>query len=158
MQRIATVLICVCILGGAYMRFARLRGQGQFVTISERDSEMSAAIAAARKSLPDLLQALREGVDYYAVKVPIVDGGETEHFWLSEVQHVDGAFSGVIDNDPVTVRTVKAGDRFSVRENEISDWLYVRNGVATGNRTLLALFPWMSQAAVAEAKHAMGWK
>jgi uncharacterized protein YegJ (DUF2314 family) len=127
------------------------------VTVSSRDADMEKAIATARQTLPELFKAIKEGVDTYCVKVPITDSNGTEHFWLSKVRYADGKFTGTIDNDPDIVKCVKFGQEYTIKQSDISDWLYRRKGKVTGNFTLKVLFPKMKPAEVAEAKKAMGW-
>jgi len=126
-------------------------------SVPNDDPVMEAAIADAKRTLPDLLAAMAEGVDSYSVKVPVTDAHGTEHFWLSSVEYEDGVFFGTIDNDPDMVQSVKLGQRYSVKATEISDWLYVRDGKVAGNRTLKALFSRMRPDRVAGAKRLMGW-
>src|SRR5688572_28913479 len=74
------------------------------------EKEMAAAIARARAEVDVFIAALekQDGADF-AVKAPIKDCDETEHFWLTDVVYRDGAFAGLIGNEPGTVRNVKMG-------------------------------------------------
>lgn len=75
----------------------------------------------------------------HAVKVPIVDGEETEHFWLIDVTFANGSFKGTINNDPGLVKNVKIGQPWTVKKTEISDWMYMRDGKMHGNYTMRPL-------------------
>ena len=121
------------------------------------DKEIHRAMQTAKKDLIKLFEAVLKGVDSYSVKAPFSDDNGTEHFWLSEVTYENGIFTGKINNDPITVKSVKLGQEVQVKEEEISDWLYVRNGRVTGNYTLRAILKRMPKAEAEQAKRAMGW-
>jgi uncharacterized protein YegJ (DUF2314 family) len=59
-----------------------------------------------------------------------------EHFWLVEIQRAGGRYSGIINNEPVYAKQVKAGQRYEFGDAEISDWLFMRNGKMVGNETM----------------------
>ena len=110
------------------------------------EQEMDAAIARARAEVDVFVTAL-EGVDGsdFAVKAPIQDRGETEHFWLTDVVYRDGSFEGLIGNDPGIVTNVKFGQKWTVKKNEISDWMFLRNERLHGNYTMRPLLKTMSK-------------
>jgi uncharacterized protein YegJ (DUF2314 family) len=104
------------------------------------EQAMSAAIARARSEVDTFIAALNAGDgSEFAVKIPIEDRGEVEHFWLVDITYRDGRFAGQIGNDPGTVTNVKFGDTRSVGRSEISDWLFMRDGKMYGNYTLRPL-------------------
>jgi uncharacterized protein YegJ (DUF2314 family) len=83
------------------------------------DQEMAAAIARARSEVDSFIgeMAKGNGTDF-AVKVPVEDKGEIEHFWLTDIVYRNGKFEGVIGNEPGIVTNVKSGqkmDRQKVR-------------------------------------------
>jgi uncharacterized protein YegJ (DUF2314 family) len=153
-----SVIVTVVIVVIALVSMTRSRSpEDRTISVPDDDPAMAEAIATARKTVPELLTAIKEGVDTYCVKAPISDRNGTEHFWLSQVKYADGKFTGKIDNEPDMVKCVKLGDSYSVKEGEISDWMYLRNGKATGNVTLKALLPHMTPKERAVTKKAMGW-
>jgi uncharacterized protein YegJ (DUF2314 family) len=117
------------------------------------EEEMSRAIARARSEVDTFIAVLenRSGSDF-AVKVPIEDKGKTEHFWLTDVSHRDGKFTGQIGNDPGLVTNVKFGQTITVTKGEISDWLYMREGKMYGNYTLRPLLATMPPEEAARFK------
>jgi uncharacterized protein YegJ (DUF2314 family) len=118
-------------------------------SVAEDDSEMNAAIAKARASLPSFWQKFEhpgKGETDFALKVAIKDSNGTEHFWLVNLERKDGKIMGTINNDPQTVRSVNDGDRIPIPEADISDWMYVRDGKMVGNYTVRPLFKTMSAA------------
>ena len=51
-----------------------------------------------------------------------------------------------------------ATDMHAIAETEISDWMFFRDGVAIGNRTLVVLFDQMPEEEVASVKQMLGWQ
>lgn len=110
------------------------------VTGGYDEQEMNAAIAKARSEVDSFISELTNptGTDH-AVKVPIEDAGETEHFWLTDVSFANGEFKGTINNDPGIVSNVKIGQSWTAKKAEISDWMFMRNGKMHGNYTMRPL-------------------
>lgn len=114
------------------------------VTAGYDEAEMEAAIARARKEVDQFIVELEKGTDTsYAVKVPIEDKGKTEHFWLTDIVYRDGQFEGKIGNEPGIVSNVKLGQKWTVKKNEISDWMFMRKDKIHGNYTLRPLLKTM---------------
>jgi uncharacterized protein YegJ (DUF2314 family) len=125
------------------------------VSVSEEDSEMNAAIAKARGSLPRFWQAFDHpgaGESDFSLKVKITDPKGTEHFWVTDVERKDGKILGTINNDAEIVGSVKLGDRIPIPEADISDWMYMLNGKMYGNYTMRPLFKTMSPSEVEKFK------
>jgi len=110
------------------------------------EQEMDAAIARARKEVDSFIAELskRNGTDF-AVKVPIKDKEEVEHFWLTDIIYRDEKFHGVIGNEPGVVTNVKMGQKWSVKKSEISDWMFMRDGKMHGNYTVRPLLKTMPE-------------
>jgi uncharacterized protein YegJ (DUF2314 family) len=104
------------------------------------EAEMDAAIARARSEVDSFIAILEKGDgEDFGVKAPIEDGEETEHFWLTDVSYEDGVFEGLIGNDPGVVKNVKFGQKWTIKKNEISDWMFMRDGKIHGNYTMRPL-------------------
>jgi uncharacterized protein YegJ (DUF2314 family) len=116
-------------------------------------TEMDAAIARARREVDVFIGELAQptGEDH-AVKAPIKDGEETEHFWLTEVSFRDGQFHGTIGNDPGVVTNVKLGQSWSIAKDDISDWMFMREGKMHGNYTMRPLLKTLSDEEAASLK------
>jgi uncharacterized protein YegJ (DUF2314 family) len=115
------------------------------------EQEMEKAIARARAEIDLFIAALekKHGSDF-AVKAPIKDRGETEHFWLTDVTYRDGSFEGVIGNEPGVVTNVKMGQKWTIKKSDVSDWMFMRDEKMHGNytmRSLLKTMTWRSQFA-----------
>jgi uncharacterized protein YegJ (DUF2314 family) len=129
-----------------------------FSTVAEDDPEMAAAITKARKSLPDFwkkVQTPANGEDGFSLKVKIKDKNGSEHFWITDIKRQNETVSGVINNDPEIVQSVKMGQRVTVPEADISDWMYMRSGKIYGNETIHALYKTMSPDEAAAMKKMM---
>jgi len=116
--------------------------------ISDFDNvAMDRAMQEARATIDDLLRRVESGsVKKYNIKAPVVDVNGTEYFWLSDVTFTDGVFKGKIDNDPNIVKTVKICEFMTIKKDNISDWMFMRDGKIYGNRTLRVLLPTMDKA------------
>jgi uncharacterized protein YegJ (DUF2314 family) len=113
------------------------------VNVRNDDPEMAPAIAKARASLPTFWkewEAPKAGEEGFALKVRIpYAANDGEHFWLVEIQRAGARYSGIINNEPVYAKQVKAGQRYGFGDAEISDWLFMRNGKMVGNETMRPL-------------------
>jgi uncharacterized protein YegJ (DUF2314 family) len=103
-------------------------GEPDIIHVRETDAEMDAAIKKARETVADFTKVLSDPKNIppvCGVKVKIVDGANVEHIWANKVTFDGKQFTGIIDNEPDTVETVRYGDKVSVKPEEISDWMYV---------------------------------
>jgi uncharacterized protein YegJ (DUF2314 family) len=101
------------------------------------EATMDAAITKARGSVEEFITALAaQSAESYSVKAPIHEGEKTEHFWIVDVTYKDGTFSGTIGNDPGIVSTVKFGQKWELKKEEISDWMYTKDDRIYGGYTI----------------------
>lgn len=113
--------------------------------------EMDAAIARARSEVDSFVAEMSKGNGTdFAVKAPIQDKGETEHFWITDIVYRDGKFEGVIGNEPGVVSNVKLGQKWVVKKSEISDWMFMRDGKMHGNYTMRPLLKTMPEEEAAK--------
>jgi uncharacterized protein YegJ (DUF2314 family) len=127
-------------------------------SVERDDPEMTAAIAKARDTLPQFWQAFdkrEHNESRFALKVKITDKKGTEHFWATNIERRDGKTLGTINNDPDIVTSVKLGDRIEIPKDDISDWLYMRDGKMVGNETVRPLFKKMQPAELERLKSMM---
>jgi uncharacterized protein YegJ (DUF2314 family) len=110
------------------------------------EQEMDAAIARAQSEVDSFIAEMSKsnGTDF-AVKAPIQDQDETEHFWLTDIVYRNGKFEGVIGNEPGIVTNVKSGQKWTVKKSEISDWMFMREGKMYGNYTIRPLLKTMPE-------------
>jgi len=123
------------------------------ISVLSEDKDMNAAIEKARGSLATFwssYDAPAAGEADHALKVAISGNGSTEHFWLTRIKRDGAKLSGLISNQPQSVKTVKMGERYVFTPEMISDWTFKRNGKLVGNETMRVLLPRMpeEQAAV----------
>ena len=115
------------------------------------EQEMDAAIARARSEVDSFIAEMTKGNGSdFAVKVPIEDKWETEHFWLTDVVYRNGKFEGKIGNDPGIVTNVKSGQKWTVKKSAISDWMFMRDGKMHGNYTMRPLLKTMPEEEAAK--------
>lgn len=133
---IAIIVAVVLIVLG--LRYAAARAMPETLSYrAEDDPEMLAAIAGAQKTLPMFWDKKASALnpDDYTIKVKITDGENVEHFWLFGPQ-LDGDFvTGVLDNDPGIVKTVKLGEKIRAPLSDVSDWMYTEGDKMYGNYT-----------------------
>jgi uncharacterized protein YegJ (DUF2314 family) len=123
------------------------------VTGGYDEQAMDAAIARARQETDEFLKVLESGqADSFCVKAPISDNHGTEHFWISDVTFKDGVFYGKIADEPGVVNNVKFGQDWSLKREDISDWMYVRGERIYGGYTIDPLLSTISKAKAKELK------
>ncbi|OHV89791.1 hypothetical protein ORS3428_13950 [Mesorhizobium sp. ORS 3428] len=118
-------------------------GDDKTVMVAPDDAEMAAAIAQARSSLDDFLalsEAPPPGTDRFKLKVMIVDGNVTEHFWVIPFKRTATGFVGILANEPERVRNVVLGQNIEFTRDDISDWGYTRDGHQVGSFTVCVMF------------------
>jgi uncharacterized protein YegJ (DUF2314 family) len=128
-------------------------GRSVMIT-SSGNAEMDAAILRARASLDEFWSraaAPGAGESDFMVKVALrTRKGGLEHIWVgSPIKDASGC-SGRLANDPDDIAGVKVGSRVEFKDNQISDWMYRRNGKIVGNRTLRVLLPSMPEGQAAQ--------
>jgi uncharacterized protein YegJ (DUF2314 family) len=118
-------------------------GEPDYVTQFD-DAAMDKAIAEAKVTHTQFVEALAnpgENRDSFAVKRGFRVGDEPygEHIWISEVTFDGTNFQGVVNNEPVDTTEVKLGDTVTVTSEQLSDWMYVEDGVLRGGYTIRVL-------------------
>lgn len=124
------------------------------------EEEMAAAIEQARATFGEFkarFSAPQPGDTDFGVKVKIEDRHGVEYFWLVGVNLDSEPYSGVIDNDPGIVRSVKCGQRYSFSEEDVADWMYISDGVMQGNHTARVLLKSMPRDEAEALREAFGW-
>ena len=127
----------------------RYPGESNMYDIADDDVQMDRATRHARKTVGQFIAALQHpapGETGFAVKKLFVKDGKAEHIWLADVQFSGNRFHGFVDNRPVNIAGLKVGTRVSVNPDEISDWLFIRNGQLVGGYTVRVLMSELSPA------------
>jgi uncharacterized protein YegJ (DUF2314 family) len=122
--------------------------EGFSVTNQEQDLEIAKAISSARSTVRvflDALKAPKRGQSDFAVKKLFKDEKNVDHIWLTKVTFDGKMLHGVVNNEPVGVKTVKFGDMATVLPEEISDWMFLENGTLKGGYTIRAYYDHLSR-------------
>lgn len=138
---LATILVLSGGLAEAETLLERAKRDG-IAYVKKDDAEMAAAMRRAREMLPEFLKlarAPRPTMRAFSVKVAVVEGDETEFFWVAPFEQRKNEFSGRINNTPQLVKKVRFGQTITFREDEIVDWLYQDSGKMIGNFTACVL-------------------
>jgi uncharacterized protein YegJ (DUF2314 family) len=109
--------------------------------VPNEHAAMREAVAKARKTVRRFIHALQHpapGETDFEVKKPFVLKGDVEHIWLSDVKFVGGRFQRKVDNQPTEIRDLTVGRVVSVNPDEISDWVYIKDGKLIGGYTIRA--------------------
>jgi uncharacterized protein YegJ (DUF2314 family) len=88
------------------------------------EEELQKAADEAQQRLPEFVSALerrKKGVTY-GVKAKFTEGDAIEWMWVNVDRVTDDGFEGRLDNDPGELKNVKAGDRITVKADEVVDW------------------------------------
>ena len=115
--------------------------QPDYLTAKD-DKLMARAIRKAKATQGEFLEALQNrdpNHTGFAIKKPFPAGEDEEHIWLNEVSWDGRKFSAKVNNDPVDTKAVKLGERVQVRPEELSDWMFIENGVLRGGFTIRVL-------------------
>jgi uncharacterized protein YegJ (DUF2314 family) len=59
----------------------------------------------------------------YAVKTNFKENGNSEHMWVQVTKFHDGFFTGVLVNEPSTLKLIKYGDTVKVSHEDVEDWI-----------------------------------
>lgn len=118
--------------------------EGNVINISNEDVEMNAAIQKAQETLPIFIEAFlnpKPSQEFFTVKVkiPVGNDGSAEHIWISELSLNNLMFTGTLDNEPVDIKNLSIGDRITVKQSDISDWMIIEQGKILGGFTLHVL-------------------
>jgi uncharacterized protein YegJ (DUF2314 family) len=121
----------------------------EVIYVKSGDATMAVAIAKAQSSLESfraVLAAPPAGAKSFSVKVGFPWGikDDREHIWLTEPKLAGATVTGTINNEPVDVTSLKLGQVVTAPLKDISDWMYVENGVLRGGYTLRVLLDKMS--------------
>lgn len=130
------------------------------VHVATDDTEVNAAIQAARRTLPVFWKAFnhpRKGETTFQLKVamPRRHSGDRDHIWVAFIERQGDAIFGRAANDGGVWRSLHKGERgqrIAVSADQIDDWMYLRDGKIVGNYTLRVFLKRMpaDQAAVLE--------
>jgi uncharacterized protein YegJ (DUF2314 family) len=103
------------------------------------DAELEAAIQQARDSLGKFIEKIRiphADRTFVAVKVRFTPPGESpQDIWVDEVTYSNGAFRGMMGDDIPSLK-LEAGEKITIDEEDIVDWMIVEDGKLIGGYTI----------------------
>lgn len=114
------------------------------IDLLDLSAETRAGIEQAQKELPGFWKAW-EGNEWgkgdYIVNVQFMDKeGKGEFLWMSVEARGEGEITGVLEGPPRLEIGHKVGDRLTVKESEVVDWMFLpEEGDFRGGYTLKAL-------------------
>lgn len=117
----------------------------EIIDYATQDKAMNAAIAEARRTLPEFWRMHAQvGGDKASLKVafPIPRGGN-EHMWLGGIERDGDKVTGVLLNVPRDVDH-KKGQTLTIDMSRVSDWHIEKNGRMWGNYTTRVMVDQMS--------------
>ena len=121
------------------------------IDFKSSDAEMNAAVALARRSLDRFWKALDNpgaGEDAFSLKVavPLPKPNANEHIWMNAIERLpDGRLAGRLGNHPRDIPG-KLGDRVEFKQEQISDWMFMRGGKMVGAETLRPMLKHLPKA------------
>lgn len=140
--RMKLLMLLVTLLAVASPSAAPAQQSG-VIAFRGSDTEMSAAISKARSTLDIFWKALEKpgpNEEGHSLEVRIAVGdprkNEAEHIWVVQIERLaDDRLAGRYANQPQRFRA-KVGERVVFRPEQISDWIFVRNGRFVGMQTM----------------------
>ena len=103
------------------------------------DQPMNEAMETARKTFSKFDSAFESGrydKTKFSIKVKFPDEVGNEYIWLTEISKQDGHYSGLMTDTPRITKQVKIGDKVTIVDKDIKDWLYGNDSVLHGGYTL----------------------
>jgi uncharacterized protein YegJ (DUF2314 family) len=133
-------------------------GEDQIVNVRRDDPAMVAAIAEARRTLPEFLRMLAHPdplVSNVVFKYPL-EG--KEHIWVDHVARDGDTLTGRLANEPVLPGYTYQQD-VRVKLSEISDWAYRdAAGIMQGHRTTRAMMERIDPALAKDIREDFRWE
>jgi uncharacterized protein YegJ (DUF2314 family) len=151
---ILLTLVCVSLAAAAEeastqspARDVKTPGPPSYEDVKDNDKAMDRAVAKARESLGFFLAALKakkaDSTDF-EVKRCFVDGDKVEHIWLRAVTWDGKVFRGKVDNQPLEVTNVRLGQEVMLNPEDLTDWMFVKEGKLMGGFTTRVLYSRLS--------------
>lgn len=128
---------------GDFMVAASFYGEPWAVQVDGDSAEMRAAVEEARTRWPEFVTAFENRAAdpeaNFAVKMPIVFAEENEFIWIEVQEVTPEEVRGVLANDSMYDRSVKAGHAVTAPVKDLNDWIITRGDDMTGGFTIPVL-------------------
>jgi uncharacterized protein YegJ (DUF2314 family) len=117
------------------------------VAIRDDDPRLLSAVLQARSTFDEFLTAFADRLpdDFFAIKGLFTDDFGKEYLWVKPVLLGDEIITGLLDNAPRVVQTIRLGQTVRIARATIYDWLYVSQGTRHGAYTVEALQALLTQ-------------
>lgn len=123
-------------------------GKGDIYNVSREDEDMTKAMETAKLTLKQFDSILLSNNDVYTdfvLKVRFSEKNEVEHIWARNIKIAKGGYTGIIDNTPEYISSIKLGDTIFIKESDVSDWQYFYKKRVVGSYTTKAIRKHMSE-------------
>lgn len=152
MRTLGAALLCLAAPLAAY-------AQDATIAVAASDPEMRAAIAEARRGLPVFFghaTAPGTGETRFIVKYDLVPEDKAEFVWAEIISHRGDITVARLLNAPAD-RRYQRGDQVTIRDAQVIDWAYFRDGEMQGGATMRVLIARMEPREAAEMLRRLGW-
>ena len=162
MQRLSLLALLILIGGPVSAQtMVEKAKKDEITSMQDEEPEMRKAFERARATLDNFLSLASKAppnTSFYAVKVGIQEGKNTEYFWIGPFKDEGNGFSGTLDNTPRLVKKVKEGQTYQFAKRDIVDWTYVDTTQRRlhGNFTMCALLTKEPPAQAEDARRQFG--
>jgi uncharacterized protein YegJ (DUF2314 family) len=159
------LLTILCLLSPATALLGSLAGCGssgfsdvehQVIKFDDKDEEMNAAMATAKKTLGTFEKNWKkDSADTASLKfaMPTRAGG-IEHIWFTPIEIKGDKVTGQCANDPQDIEGLKYGDVRTVNRSDISDWMILRDDKCYGGYTVRVMAKRYPESAPPDMKFA----
>lgn len=101
-------------------------GSSVAVAVNPESTDHKNAVDQAKAEWPTFAEAFAAKKDKdaeYLAKFKFTDGTHTEHMWLA-VTKIDGdAITGIMENNPLDLKSPKMGETVTAKLQDLSDWV-----------------------------------
>lgn len=133
--------------------------QDATIGVPDTDPEMRAAIAKARAGLPVFFghaTAPGPGEGGFLIKFDLIPETPAEFAWAEIVSHQGDVSIARLANAPRDPRFAK-GQQITVRDRQVIDWAYWRDGTLQGGATMRVLISRMTPEEARAVLDRFGW-
>lgn len=114
-------------------------GEPDAIVFADNDQQMNKAIEQAQSTFNEFEREIASkdsNNKYFSLKVKFETDKEPEHIWVGDVIVSGQRFEGRLENEPINIKNLKAGDKVIFSRNQITDWLIIYDGKARGGFTI----------------------
>jgi uncharacterized protein YegJ (DUF2314 family) len=156
------IVLCIVFLFSCRKSYKlAMSGESARTMLQAYQTEKMTRIAEdAQDTMPGFFRHLNRkdsGSDYFCIKYPFAvndDSGITgEQLWLTGIHFKNGIYYGIIANNPQHLNGMKKGDTVIFEMDNVTDWMYVRNGKITGGESIKYLLDQIPQNQLDSKEH-----